>query len=225
MDLTDLPYLIETMTPADIPTVAAIERAVFSAPWPEEAFRSELAHHEGACYLVLRYRPWAAARGDPARAHLLQRLWPRPALDESLIGYGGYWRVVDEGHICTLAVRQAWRGRGLGELLLLSLIEHALSSGIEMMTLEVRVSNAVAQSLYQKYGFERVGRRKGYYGDNGEDAWIMSTGSIRAEAYRYMLAERKAALHTRLMMANSAPPEPETAPWPKGASDAQGEKG
>ncbi|MBC7256102.1 MAG: ribosomal protein S18-alanine N-acetyltransferase, partial [Chloroflexi bacterium] len=137
----------------------------------------------------------------------------------------GYWRVVDEGHICTLAVRQAWRGRGLGELLLLSLIEHALSSGIEMMTLEVRVSNAVAQSLYQKYGFERLGRRKGYYGDNGEDAWIMSTGSIRAEAYRHMLAERKAALLTRLMAANPAPPEPETAPWPKGVSDAQREKG
>lgn len=225
MDLAGLPYLIETMTPADIPTVAAIERTVFSAPWPEEAFRSELAHHEGACYLVLRYRPWAVSRGDPSRAHLFQRLWPRPALDESLIGYGGYWRVVDEGHICTLAVRHAWRGRGLGELLLLSLIEHALAAGIELMTLEVRVSNTIAQNLYQKYGFERVGRRKGYYGDNGEDAWIMSTASIHSEAYRQMLAERETALRAKLTASNQAPPEPELSPWSKGAPDAPKEKG
>jgi ribosomal-protein-alanine N-acetyltransferase len=211
MDLPALPYLVQPMRADDIPTVSAIEQAVFASPWSESAFRSELAHHDTACYLILRYALWAPAPAHQPRNHGLPRQTQDPALDASLLGYGGFWRVVDEGHICTLAVRPAWRGRGLGELLLLSLIEAALRAGAEVMTLEVRVNNLAAQSLYAKYGFERVGRRKAYYAEDHEDAWIMTTGAIRSAAYRRALAELRARLRQRLLAQDNTPPEPDQA--------------
>lgn len=207
MDLSGTPYVVEAMSHADIPTVSDIEHAVFTAPWSESAFRSELAHHDTACYLVVRYVPWLPV-SPSSRARRMLRRWQAPSLDASLLGYGGFWRVVDEGHICTLAVRPAWRGRGLGELLLLSLIERAIREGADVMTLEVRVSNVVAQRLYAKYGFERVGQRKNYYAEDHEDAWIMTTGAIRSLTYQQALAELAAALRERLLSGNQAPPEP-----------------
>jgi len=212
MDLSGLPYLVDAMQPSDIPTVSAIERAVFTAPWSESAFRSELAHHDTASYLVLRYCPWLTLSPEKRRSPLVRR-WQSPSLDASLLGYGGFWRVVDEGHICTLAVRPAWRGRGLGELLLISLIEKAVQEGAEVMTLEVRVGNAVAQQLYAKYGFERVGRRKDYYAEEHEDAWIMTTGPLRSPAYQQTLVERAARLRERLLEEDQAPPQLEA--WPQ----------
>ncbi len=67
-----------------------------------------------------------------------------------------------------------WRGRGIGELMLLAMIERSIELGAHEVTLEVRVSNTVAQNLYRKYGFEVVGRRPGYYRDNNEDADLMT---------------------------------------------------
>ncbi len=205
MDLSGLPYVVDAMKDRDILTVSAIEQAVFTSPWSESAFRSELAHHDTACYLVVRYLPWLPTSPFSRKAQMLWR-WQAPALDASLLGYGGFWRVVDEGHICTLAVRPAWRGRGLGELLLVSLIEKALQEGAEVMTLEVRVSNVAAQRLYAKYGFERVGRRKNYYAEDHEDAWIMTTGAIRSSAYQQTLAGLAARLRERLLCEDHAPP-------------------
>ncbi len=96
-------------------------------------------------------------------------------------GFVGYWHVVDEAHISTIAVHPKWRGSGVGEQLLRATLEHALSLGAQMATLEVRVSNAAAQNLYRKYHFEEVGRRKNYYRDNGEDAVLMTAEPIRIE--------------------------------------------
>ena len=84
---------------------------------------------------------------------------------------------------------------GVGELLLIAAIEQALEHKADHLTLEVRVSNHVAQNLYAKYGFTRRGLRKGYYADNREDALIMTTGSIRARSYgeefRRLVAEHE----------------------------------
>jgi ribosomal-protein-alanine N-acetyltransferase len=86
--------------------------------------------------------------------------------------------MVDEAHISTIAVHPRWRGRGLGEMALVAMIDAAILRGAAEVTLEVRVSNEVAQSLYRKYAFAQVGRRKGYYQDNGEDALIMTTPRV-----------------------------------------------
>ncbi|HHX44085.1 MAG TPA: ribosomal protein S18-alanine N-acetyltransferase [Chloroflexi bacterium] len=191
---------------ADVPTVSAVERSVFSLPWSTSAFTYDLTNNPNAEYLVVRYLPWMAPeRAEGRLARSMRRLLKPPQQDPSLIGYGGLWMVLEEGHICTLAVRAAWRGRGLGELLLAGLIERARARGAEVMTLEVRVSNVTAQNLYLKYGFRVVGRRKGYYTDNREDALVMTTDSIVAPGYGALLATLTEQLHARLVKTPEAP--------------------
>jgi ribosomal-protein-alanine N-acetyltransferase len=108
--------------------------------------------------------------------------------------------MVDEAHITTIALHPRYRGRGLGELMLSSLIQIAYNISARSMTLEVRVTNAVAQNLYRKYGFQEAGVRRRYYSDNNEDALIMWTEQIhsapfieRFEGLRASLVERLAA--------------------------------
>jgi ribosomal-protein-alanine N-acetyltransferase len=209
MQLDGLPYAIEPMRLDDVPTVTLVEQAVFTMPWSSTAFEYELRHNVSSTYLVLRYLPWRkGAGGDNLLPRPLRRLW-KPREDPSLLGYGGFWTMVDEAHICTLAVRQEWRGRGLGELLLASLVERAIERQASVVTLEVRVSNLRAQSLYTKYGFKTVGERKHYYSDNREDALIMTTDPVALEEYRQRLAELTARLHARLTAERDAlPPTP-----------------
>lgn len=161
------------MRVADVPDVMVIEDRVFPTPWPADAYVDELTRNELSHCCVLE-----TTRG-------------------ALIGYGCFWLMVDEAHISTLAVAENWRGWGLGELLFVHLSEEAIDLDARIITLEVRVSNHAAQSLYAKYGLTVVGQRKRYYIDNREDALIMSTAPIDA-AYREMLAQRKAALLERL---------------------------
>ncbi len=170
-----LPYRIEPMRTDDIKQVMHIERVSFPAPWPATAYRYDLTKNDLATYLVLRLM-------RPRRAPLL-------------LGYGGFWLMVDEAHISTIAVHPQWRGRGLGAMLLLALAEVALRRGAERLTLEVRESNTKAQNLYRKYAFAVVGRRRRYYHDNDEDALIMTTPRLRPTD----LAQFKAALRARLL--------------------------
>jgi ribosomal-protein-alanine N-acetyltransferase len=83
------------------------------------------------------------------------------------------WHVVNEGHILNIAVAERYRRRGIGSLLMDSLIETARNLEMIAMTLEVRVGNAPAMGLYHKYGFKVEGLRKNYYADTKEDAVIM----------------------------------------------------
>ncbi len=105
-------------------------------------------------------------------------------LDYNILGFLGLWLIAGEAHITAIAVEESARGRGIGELLLRSSIELALSLGARAVTLEARVSNHVAESLYVKYDFQKVGLRKGYYTDNREDAMIMSTEPIETPAFK-----------------------------------------
>ncbi|RCX20517.1 [SSU ribosomal protein S18P]-alanine acetyltransferase [Fontibacillus phaseoli] len=132
----------------DIPDIMVIEHESFTLPWSEEAFRNELTLNHFARYIIMD------VDGKPA-------------------GYAGMWTIVDEAHITNIAVRTAYRGQHLGERLLCQIMGWAGELGLERMTLEVRASNLVAQSLYAKLGFIPAGVRKGYYSDNHEDAIIM----------------------------------------------------
>ena len=105
--------------------------------------------------------------------------------------------MVDEAHIVSIGVRTEYRGLGLGELLLLAAIEQAIEYELRHVTLEVRVSNHVAQNLYKKYGFTERGLRKGYYTDNREDALIMTTPLIMTETYKTRLRDLTAAYESR----------------------------
>ncbi|WP_336776314.1 ribosomal protein S18-alanine N-acetyltransferase [Paenibacillus sp. MMO-58] len=144
--LSDLVF--RSMTKLDIPYIVAIEHEAFATPWTPEAFQNELTSNMFARYMVMEH-------------------------DGQIIGYGGMWVIVDEAHVTNIAVRADHRGQGLGERLLTELQRTAAFFGANKMTLEVRVSNEIAQGLYRKLGFKPSGIRPAYYSDNNEDALIM----------------------------------------------------
>jgi ribosomal-protein-alanine N-acetyltransferase len=184
-----VPFQIDPMRWEDIAEVMEIERRTFSMPWPMRAYEQELLRNPNAHYLVLRPREVRTA------------MPLRPSQRLPILGYGGFWLVPDEAHISTIAVDAPWRGRGLGELMFLALVEEAIAYGANLITLEVRASNAIAQRLYRKYGLEVVGRRPRYYRDNLEDALVMSVEGVRSAAYRERLEALKARLWARLQAA------------------------
>ena len=139
---------VRPMTPADIDGVLAVEQASFAAPWSRRAFEAEMYDNDLARYLVLE---------DGGR----------------IVGYAGAWLILDEAHVTNIAVHPTYRGRGLGKLLLNSLIQHMKAQGAASMTLEVKESNCVAQRLYTQLGFVVRGRREKYYTETNEDAIIM----------------------------------------------------
>ena len=123
---------------------------------------------------------------------------PRDAGLPPIIGFAGMWVLYDEAHVTTIGVEPAFRGRGLGELLLVAMFDEALRRGANWLTLEVRVSNEPAQGLYRKYGFAVQGTRKRYYSDNNEDALIMWSRPLQEPAYQAELAELRRELIERL---------------------------
>lgn len=139
--------IIRRMTMADVDGVAAVEAATFPTPWSRDAFQSEMKN-VAARYLVAEK-------------------------DGTIIGYAGAWIILDESHITNIAVLESQRGQGIGRRLTEGLMQYLSNLGAAYATLEVRKSNAVAQNLYVSLGFIKLGVRKRYYEDNGEDALIM----------------------------------------------------
>jgi ribosomal-protein-alanine N-acetyltransferase len=187
-----LPYVVEPMAPADVDRVMEIERVAFSAPWSARAYRYEIVDNDYSTMLVVR--PSGGHSGAVVQwARQVGLMKPAPVL-----GYGGFWLLVDEAHIATIAVDPGWRRRGLGELLLLSMLERAIALDARRATLEVRVSNRAAQGLYHKYEFKEVSLRKRYYADNDEDALIMGTPPFAAPGFQANLRRCRAQLYSRL---------------------------
>lgn len=139
--------VIEKMTSSDINGVYEVEKNCFTDHWSKDAFNKELKN-DVANYLVAK-------------------------INNKVVGYVGIWFVMDEGHITNVAVHSDYRGLKIGDKLIQALVNLCKENNIVSMTLEVRVSNIVAQSLYKKYGFKLAGIRKEYYSDNREDAMIM----------------------------------------------------
>lgn len=104
--------------------------------------------------------------------------------NENIIGCGCFWEILEEAHITLLMVHPDYQGRGLGQLLLYSLLKDALRRQLERATLEVRASNEVALSLYQQFGFKIAGRRKGYYQSTGEDALVLWRGDLAKSEFK-----------------------------------------
>ena len=175
---------VEPMTLDDLDAVHAIERASFAVPWPDDAYRNEIRTNRLATYVVAR-------------------------LGEEVVGFAGLWIMVDEAHVTTFAVDPRWRRRGVGERMLLALLDLAVARRAREATLEVRLSNLPARKLYEKHGFRPVGIRVRYYSDNGEDALIMTTEPLSSPAMRERMDRLRAALDERPVDVD-APPEPST---------------
>jgi ribosomal-protein-alanine N-acetyltransferase len=110
-----------------------------------------------------------------------------------LVGIAGSWTMLDEAHIITIATRGNCRRQGIGELLLISVIDMVTQLKSNIVTLEVRVSNTPAQALYEKYSFRKVGLRRRYYSDNGEDAFIMTVEDITSASFQSLFQQLKEA--------------------------------
>ena len=220
-DLPPLKYVVEPMLVRQIPAVAAIEQESFSTVWPASAYKREIEHNQMAFYFVARSSPNS---GPPLRerrfpiiggldndeagpfARLVRlirgdaRSYPgaEAAELESIVGYVGMWLMLDEAHITTIAVDPAYRGQGIGELLIVFILERAMALNATETTLECRVSNTVAQALYQKYLFHEAGLRKRYYSDDGEDALIMTTEPMASDAFAAAFSANRERLIARL---------------------------
>ncbi len=136
------------MTTEHIKDVHKIEEDCFSIPWSEKSFYDELTKNKMAIYIVVKE-------------------------NNEIIGYGGMWHVINEGHITNIAVKNEYRRKGIGSKIIDELINIAKEKEMIGITLEVRTSNNIAQNLYKKKGFIIEGIRKEYYDDNKEDAILM----------------------------------------------------
>jgi ribosomal-protein-alanine N-acetyltransferase len=166
--------VLELMREADISTVQEIEREIFATPWPRNAYYRELASRSSAHYVILRQE------GNVEKPANLKG----SELDPSIIGYGGMWRMYDEAHVTTIGVRRDMQHRGYGRALFAGLVQAAYDMGAKWVTLEVRTTNENAMRMYEAFGFKVIGRRKGYYTDNGEDAIVMWSDSIHSPRFR-----------------------------------------
>lgn len=205
-------YVVDRMTMADVPRVVEIERLAYPSTWPPSAYRKELQDNRWAHYIVLRDTHIAQENmiGPVQNSEKPRRFLSLPFLSgratsmlstpglASIVGFAGLWLMVDEAHVTTIAMHPNFRRRGLGEYMLASLISIAYEIGARWVTLEVRVTNHSAQSLYRKYGFREAGLRHRYYSDNQEDALIMWTDEINSSAYKERFQELKMALLRKL---------------------------
>ena len=205
-------YHIRGMRDGDIDQVLEIDMDAFPTQWPHPSFnsfrhelRNKLAH-----YLVIyRDNIDTEPQQEPEErkptgfnavisyvVHLFDHdrfFGPEkiPPPKEYIMGMAGIWLMVEEAHITTIAVRKSYKQQGLGERLLISIIDLARELHARIVTLEVRISNTVAQALYEKYGFSKAGIRKKYYSDNAEDALIMTTDILTSPAYTVKFQQLK----------------------------------
>ncbi|MBI4266994.1 MAG: ribosomal protein S18-alanine N-acetyltransferase [Chloroflexi bacterium] len=203
-------YCVRFMRKEDVYQVNVIDREAFPTQWPPPNYRHEL-DNQLAHYIVVCDDARKAEMPGPkpaAGTGLLTRIrrWfgkksavtPPPQNSQYVAGFAGIWVMTDESHLTNIAVRQSYQRQGIGEMLLISVIELSAKLNANIVTLEVRVSNAPAQELYRKYGFTNVGLRKGYYTDNREDALLMSTDNINSAAFKTRFEQLKQA-HTQKM--------------------------
>jgi len=185
------------MTANDIAQVMEIERESFPSMWPQTAYRRELQNKVARYVVITELRDETEERAEEAPSGLwgtLRKMVGSEGVGSSqrVLGFIGVWLLVGEAHIVTVAVREAYRRMGIGERLLIAAVEIALAHDQEVVTLEVRKSNEAAQLLYEKYGFSRVGLRKRYYTDNGEDAVLMTTPDIGSGGFKALFDALKA---------------------------------
>ncbi len=148
-----LKIFIRNLEKNDIDAVDKIAQQAYGTHhWSKDAFYSELQNKLAKYYVAI--------------------------LNNDIVGFAGFWSIIDEAHITTIAVSTDFKRKHIGETLLKSILDECYNQKVKYLTLEVRESNVPAISMYEKYGFQSFGVRKGYYQDNNENALIMWTENI-----------------------------------------------
>jgi len=156
------------MLPEHVSKVSALEKICFGAHWTPTNFLRELENPRCHYFVTLK--------------------------DQIPVAYLGYWQILEEAHITTVAVQPEFRKHYLAQDLLCRMLEDCLSKGVEWVTLEVKASNIAAQKLYEKFGFSVKGRRKNYYQAEKQDALIMWTENISDETYQALVQNLKSQI-------------------------------
>jgi ribosomal-protein-alanine N-acetyltransferase len=157
-----VPVELTRMRRRHLRKVLSIEGRVYPRPWSASLFLAELAQRNNRSYIVARH------------------------LGE-IVGYAGMMLMGREAHVTNIAVDPDFHGHKVGTRLLLALITEAIAKGANTVSLEVRVSNQVAQAMYEKFGFTVVGVRRGYYIETNEDALVMVASDANSTDYRLRL--------------------------------------
>lgn len=155
-------FNIRPMNQNDVDQVRNIDKLSFTLPWPATSYYFELQNSHA--------RSWVAEitvqNGQ-----------------KNLIGMLVLWLIVDEAHIGTIAIHPDYRHHGFGARLLRHAIKSVQAEGADMIYLEVRRGNLTAQALYNKFGFELSGVRRGYYSDNQEDALLFTLYDLQKKKF------------------------------------------
>jgi [ribosomal protein S18]-alanine N-acetyltransferase len=187
---TSLQFLeLKPLTQELLPAVLVLDQACFGGLWTFDGYQRELESPNSE--ILVLPKPVLKDAGGGIKDEI----------DTQLIGLGCFWAILEEAHITILAVHPNFQRQGLGQWILCALLQKACDRGLERATLEVRISNQVALTLYQKFGFREAGRRRRYYQDTGEDALILWRSGLQRQEFQHELQTWQEAVAARLQHA------------------------
>lgn len=185
---------LKPLTAEQLDAVVKLDHLCFGGLWTRSGYEREI-ESPNSQLLILEAASSEGASGlgeqsseistqNPVGVNCNSILTP----NDSLVGLGCFWSILEEAHITILAVHPNYQSQGLGQLLLYALLQEAKRRQMEWATLEVKPSNRTALSVYQKFGFAEAGRRRGYYKDTGEDALILWRNGLQTREFEETLA-------------------------------------
>ncbi len=169
---------LQPLTADLLPAVLELDRSSLGKLWNADGYLREI--------------------DSPNSDLLIFQLPQMGAATPAIAALGCAWAILEECHITILAVQPDLQRQGLGQAMLVALLQAAQQRQLERATLEVRVSNTTAIALYQKFGFREAGRRRRYYQDTGEDALVMWRGGIHHPEFPAVLREWQEMARDRL---------------------------
>ncbi|NEQ36452.1 MAG: ribosomal protein S18-alanine N-acetyltransferase [Okeania sp. SIO3I5] len=179
---------IEKMIHEHIPSVVELDRLCFGGLWNAQGYQRELESPNSDLLILV-----IGQNTEDMNEEVVFKFsnFQSQITDnyQSIIGIGCLWAILEEAHITILGIHPQYQGLGFGQLLLYTLMRCAWERGLERATLEVSASNFSALSLYHKFGFQDVGRRRGYYQQTGEDALILWRGRLHETEFEQTLSE------------------------------------
>ncbi len=168
--------------PEELPAIVELDQLCLGGIWTIEGYQRELDNPKTGIFQLM--------------------LNPDQPKNPNPIGFGCFWSILEEAHITLLMVHPEYRGRGFGNLLLYTLLKAAVKQQLERATLEVKVSNTKAITLYKKFGFKVAGKRKKYYQKTGEDALILWRSDLAKPSFLDILNTWHLQIQTQLQEQN-----------------------
>jgi len=186
---------LKSLTVEQLSAVVKLDQLCLGGLWTEAGYQREIESPNSDLLVLVQ---------SEVLAPFIPNHSIHPATDNAptLIGVGCLWAILEEAHITLLGIHPDYQRQGLGQLLLAALLQNARLRGLEWATLEVRASNQAALSLYQKFGFQDVGRRKRYYKDTDEDALILWRSKIQSPEFAEILLHWQQQIRDRLTLHN-----------------------